>query len=429
MHPKDRAITVENGDRILVLKCIYQFVKPKRWDVVVFKNPLKPEINYIKRLIGKPNESVQIIDGDIYIDGVISRKPAKVQGELWMPVYNNDYQAFSGSENLPGAGSAWQRPWIYAAQSGWTVDSDDPTRLHLDSEVSRPGSIAYDAAKGNDFKAEYAYNDATRYGSRPDCSDLKVSFYIEYESEEGGIGAELSKYGITYRAWADFKGDMAITMVTGGAEEVLAKGRREAVAGGGPTLLEFTNVDHVLTLRLGNEELTHDLGSLPDSAGERKTNVEPGVRILGSGKLKLSHIAIFRDIHYISSNGVLRATEDSPFALKTDEYFVLGDNSPNSLDGRLWNSEGIGNNGETFSTGVVPKEYMVGKALLVYWPSGYEAPWPSAMRQLLYEEGQKNSAARVAYSLAALKWIPNVGGLRLIYGGSDKQADYQPGAR
>lgn len=35
------AEVVSNGDRILVLKCIYQFFEPRRWDVVVFKNPLE----------------------------------------------------------------------------------------------------------------------------------------------------------------------------------------------------------------------------------------------------------------------------------------------------------------------------------------------------------------------------------------------------
>ena len=33
------------GDRILVLKCIYQFFEPKRWDVIVFKDPLDPTRN------------------------------------------------------------------------------------------------------------------------------------------------------------------------------------------------------------------------------------------------------------------------------------------------------------------------------------------------------------------------------------------------
>jgi signal peptidase I len=43
-----------SGDRILVDKFTYDFVGPKRWDVVVFKYPEEAKTNYIKRLIGLP---------------------------------------------------------------------------------------------------------------------------------------------------------------------------------------------------------------------------------------------------------------------------------------------------------------------------------------------------------------------------------------
>src|SRR6266576_3412950 len=63
---------VRYGDRILVLKYLYLFQQPRRWDVVVFKTPDAPEKwdynqNYIKRLIGKPGETIMILDGDIYV--------------------------------------------------------------------------------------------------------------------------------------------------------------------------------------------------------------------------------------------------------------------------------------------------------------------------------------------------------------------------
>ncbi len=52
---------VDFGDRILVLKYLYLFSDPKRWDVVVSKAPTTPPNtintqNYIKRLVGKPGE-------------------------------------------------------------------------------------------------------------------------------------------------------------------------------------------------------------------------------------------------------------------------------------------------------------------------------------------------------------------------------------
>tara|TARA_A100000164_G_C21879989_1_gene759727 strand:- start:639 stop:1376 length:738 start_codon:yes stop_codon:yes gene_type:complete len=44
------------------------FKEPKRGDLVVFKTPLDNRTDYIKRLIGLPGETVQFIDGDLFIN-------------------------------------------------------------------------------------------------------------------------------------------------------------------------------------------------------------------------------------------------------------------------------------------------------------------------------------------------------------------------
>src|SRR5262245_25178702 len=49
------------GDRIFVLKYLYSIYDPARFDVVVFKNPRDPTINYIKRLLGLPNQMIALI--------------------------------------------------------------------------------------------------------------------------------------------------------------------------------------------------------------------------------------------------------------------------------------------------------------------------------------------------------------------------------
>ncbi len=60
--------TLSNGDQVIVEKVSYYFHEPERFDVVVF--PFNDDTNFIKRVIGLPGEVVQIVDGEILINGV-----------------------------------------------------------------------------------------------------------------------------------------------------------------------------------------------------------------------------------------------------------------------------------------------------------------------------------------------------------------------
>ncbi|MHC4394050.1 MAG: signal peptidase I [Planctomycetota bacterium] len=420
--PNDKAISVSNGDRILVLKCIYQFFEPKQWDVVVFKNPLDPPINYIKRLVGRPGETVEIIDGDIYINGEISRKPPRIQNELWMPIYDNNYQPVN-----PGKSSfnyhVWRQPFRNIADSKWTVPKDNPTTFHLNSSGEQENTMEYDTSLGNQFKVTYAYNDVRGYDNRPYCSDLMTRFHADLTGPNSRVGITLSKYQNHYRAWVDSSGEMVIEK-TSEAKDIVELARKsvESPAVGKPTLVKFANVDHRLIFQFGGKQLNYDLGRGPDAAGRRLTNIESQVKIFGSGQLTLSNVAVFRDIYYTASDGAGPgwATEGNPKTLGKNEFFVLGDNSPNSADGRWWNKLGIGNNGHTYPEGIVPRDYLVGKALFVYWPGGFNFPWPQSLKTFLLENGRKSPLLRIMYIITSLDWVPNVGRLRLIYGGSDK---------
>ena len=396
------AMPVANGDRILVLKCIYQFIEPKRWDVIVFKNPPEPAINYIKRLIGLPGEKIQIIDGDIYIDDKIARKPAKIQKELWMPVYDNDYQPVRPGE-VSFNGHTWAQPFRNVGDSKWvTTDSNSPTIFSLDSPGGPINSVVYNTSIGNDFKATYAYDDIDGYSRMPICSDFMVRFDCRAADSQGRIGIALSKYETTYKAWVDLAGEMVIAKSDkGGQTSDLV--RLGPVPVTESALVKFANVDHQLIFQYGSKKLTYDLGWNMEDAGPIREDIEPRVEIFGSGRLTLSHIAIFRDIHYTepprysSRSEGSRATKDHPFTLEEDQFFVLGDNSPNSEDGRLWNRSGVANKGlPNYRMGTVPRDYLVGKALFVYWPSGFKpfAEFPFGI-------------------------VPNVGRMRFIYGGSN----------
>lgn len=55
------------GDRLLVNKMAYAFTKPKRGDVIVF-DPEIDEKSFVKRVIALPGETIDIKDGNVYIN-------------------------------------------------------------------------------------------------------------------------------------------------------------------------------------------------------------------------------------------------------------------------------------------------------------------------------------------------------------------------
>lgn len=62
--------TLHNGDNLIVDKLSYRFHDPERFDIIVFLFQFQDNTYYIKRIIGLPGETVQIMDdGSIYING------------------------------------------------------------------------------------------------------------------------------------------------------------------------------------------------------------------------------------------------------------------------------------------------------------------------------------------------------------------------
>lgn len=422
----DRAPT-DSGDRILVLKWPFALsgsLAPRRWDVVVFKAPFGSaaaeerdgQTNYIKRLAGLPGEIIEIVDGDLYtapiaevdpqivarlaqgptepalppqeqeqLDQVlrIAPKNPEAQAALWQIVFDMDY---------PPAGTPAPR-WVPQQDAkGWTVGK---RTMRFDTRSTEPQAVALE---GKTFRDDYGYNNGggVRY-----VSDLKLAVTAAWQDGDGPLLLQLSKRNELYTAELYPREGTGRTLRTwrDGSRpgEVLGKPLSfRPWKRNWPVALAFVNVDQQLQVWMDDQLVWQsDPDAFPTSAAVAKRrsyeSEPPTVRIAAANmQATFAHVAVYRDVYYRDADrapmqdggqpgeGYLRnrpgwATRDNPMLLRQNEYFVLGDNSPQSLDSRLWWQVGKHLKGRqpAYRVGTVPADQMIGKAFFVYWPAGY----------------------------------------------------------
>lgn len=121
--------TLENGDDIIVEKFSYITSDPERYDIIVFRE--SESVNYIKRVIALPGETIQITEGKIYIneravfdaygnakmgDGGIAEKPIKLGQDEYFVLGDNRNASKDSRDKAVGVikrdqiiGKAWLR--------------------------------------------------------------------------------------------------------------------------------------------------------------------------------------------------------------------------------------------------------------------------------------------------------------------------------
>jgi len=115
--------TLHREDRILVSKVSYVLGKPARWDVAIFMEPRNHDRNFVKRIVGLPGETLQIIAGDIYINGRCVPKPKHLRGVFYThegvwgtsePVRIPDdcYFVLGDNSSRSNDSRCWGRPFV-----------------------------------------------------------------------------------------------------------------------------------------------------------------------------------------------------------------------------------------------------------------------------------------------------------------------------
>jgi signal peptidase I len=64
------APTLEDHDRLIVNKLVYELGDPRPGDIVMLYYPLNPEKMFVKRVIAREGDTVRIVDGRVYVNDI-----------------------------------------------------------------------------------------------------------------------------------------------------------------------------------------------------------------------------------------------------------------------------------------------------------------------------------------------------------------------
>jgi signal peptidase I len=68
--------TLENNQRLIVVKAVYHFREPQRGDIIIIHPPVAaPEKQWVKRVIGLPGDTVEVKNHIVYVNGIALKEP------------------------------------------------------------------------------------------------------------------------------------------------------------------------------------------------------------------------------------------------------------------------------------------------------------------------------------------------------------------
>lgn len=373
----------KSGDRILVQKWPYLLggmFGPHRWDVIVFRDPSDPTQNYIKRLVALPGESIEIVDGDVYIDGRIARKPRYAQQALWHVVFDQD---FAPGRTLATGPARWMPEGeLNDPDCGWFGATG--RLMHHIGHDQTPRTLRF-----NPFGSLLYLKDVCGYNQAASgvfVGDVRLTAELTPRAGGGWFSVTLrhDQDVFTLRLNADGSTTLSHALEDSagvvGPATVLRTGQIAMPLAGEPITLELAHLDGRVYARVDGDALRletsadqYTLDLQPRRSEERRRPV--GLELTGCGwTFDLRRVRIDRDVHYVYRPGAtVRAGPGDPFQLHAGEYFVLGDNSPQSYDSREWQHVGPHLPPDT-RPGTVRADQIVGEAFFVYLPGLLRSP-------------------------------------------------------
>jgi len=295
--------------------------------------------------------------------------------------------------------------WQQAEQTG-QVDGQARPRLITDfnaynARVTRAWAVEAREVSGDPSKLGLHW-----------VSDLIVEADVDVKQAGGELLLDLVEGGKHFTCAVDLANGAATLHIDGLAD--FSPAAQTPLGKPGNYQVTYANVDDQLLLWVDGNLVTFDNSTQydarqvfgdrrsirPQTSGDDPGDLAPvGIGARGAD-LEITRLQVWRDIYYIADSwqrnrgqlvtdyenpvpGILFRIASDPelwdefqrrrshdFPLGEDQFFVMGDNSPESLDARLWRGQNPRDSSQPGGA-YLERDLLIGKALFVYWPHSW----------------------------------------------------------
>ena len=298
-----------------------------RWDLVAFRRPGSDGIEnelIIKRVVGMPGEKVQIENGEVVIDGRIIAKPDRVLHSVKIPVFDSMYRPENAvvqrwkNEQVASSWQAGGKGWRFAGKLGQRQATDWMLYQHIrgyrhsgirEKVFPIEDSYAFNQNVARQLHAidEVLLNVEAKLN---DTAELTLQMQIEDRLAEATVS----------------RNRIALSLRNKDGQILDSQNREQELLSASSTV-QLSNFDGWLVLAV--DAVPQAKLALPQTFNGRLQ-----LRIgAANGEINLDRIQVFRDIVYLKSTS-RGAQPVGRIHLSDDQYFLLGDNSPISIDSR-----------------------------------------------------------------------------------------------
>lgn len=314
------------GDRVLIDRWALTTRNPRRWEVLAVVDPASPHRQMVKRCVALPGEQVELRQGDVIVNGATARKVAPQRRQLAIEVARFDPDIRTAEGQLGSAAI----PWVTGDHSDWHL-TDQGLVFDRGTDVPQVPNLSWDWCEFrsvDDPEDNVVLDDLTFNTEVSRTLNVVTDLWLDGEVQPNAprLGLRLTFESDEWMVdWSLMRGQFELRR----NGELTDRAHVTPDWQMSPRRFSIGQCDRQFFVEIDRQTLF-----AIDLTEDRQTPAGSPRLAIGAieGGVTVSRLEVWRDTYYLPVIGHQRY--ELPATLGESEYFLLGDNSPVSLDSR-----------------------------------------------------------------------------------------------